>query len=561
MRPLFLTNTLTRNKELFKPIQPGHVGMYVCGPTVYGEAHLGHARPGVTYDVLFKLLRHLGYKVRYVRNITDVGHLEHDADEGEDKISKKARLEQLEPMEVVQTYTFRYHEAMRQLNVAPPSIEPRASGHIIEQIETIKKILDAGYAYISNGSVYFDVEKYNKDHHYGILSGRTLDDTREGTRELDGQSDKKAPYDFALWKKAEPEHIMHWPSPWSEGFPGWHLECSVMGEKYLGNEFDIHGGGMDLMFPHHECEIAQNVASRHTQGVHYWVHNNMITINGQKMGKSLGNFITLPQLFSGQHEKLTQAYSPMTVRFFILQAHYRSTLDFSNEALQAAEKGLKRVMQAAKDLRALASAAGITDTEKGTEGDPVDAMQYGEFISATAPDTCPATSEEVKGIFNAVYEALCDDLNTPIALSHIFDAVRLINSAKAGHAVAEPVEAQRTAALRQAQGPNGQAQRANGQTQGANGQTQGALSKGDIETLLQIFDDIVFRVLGLKDEAAAESGKGQEIVSGLMNMVLEERAKAKAAKDWAASDAIRDHLKALGITVKDTKDGAEWTIQ
>jgi len=554
MRPLFLTNTLTRNKELFKPIQPGHVGMYVCGPTVYGEAHLGHARPGVTYDVLFKLLRHLGYKVRYVRNITDVGHLEHDADEGEDKISKKARLEQLEPMEVVQTYTFRYHEAMRQLNVAPPSIEPRASGHIIEQIETIKKILDAGYAYISNGSVYFDVEKYNKDHHYGILSGRTLDDTREGTRELDGQSDKKAPYDFALWKKAEPEHIMHWPSPWSEGFPGWHLECSVMGEKYLGNEFDIHGGGMDLMFPHHECEIAQNVASRHTQGVHYWVHNNMITINGQKMGKSLGNFITLPQLFSGQHEKLTQAYSPMTVRFFILQAHYRSTLDFSNEALQAAEKGLKRVMQAAKDLRALASAAGITDTEKGTEGDPVDAMQYGEFITALAPDTCPATSEEVKGIFNAVYEALCDDLNTPIALSHIFDAVRLINSAKAGHTVAEPVEAQRTAALRQAQGANGQAQ-------GANGQTQGALSKGDIETLLQIFDDIVFGVLGLKDEAAAESGKGQEIVSGLMNMVLEERAKAKAAKDWAASDAIRDHLKALGITVKDTKDGAEWTIQ
>lgn len=534
MRPLFLTNTLTRTKELFKPIQPGHVGMYVCGPTVYGEAHLGHARPGVTYDVLFKLLRHLGYKVRYVRNITDVGHLEHDADEGEDKISKKARLEQLEPMEVVQTYTFRYHEAMRLLNVAPPSIEPRASGHIIEQIETVKKILDAGYAYVSNGSVYFDVEKYNKDHHYGILSGRTLDDTREGTRTLDGQSDKKAPYDFALWKKAEPEHIMHWPSPWSEGFPGWHLECSVMGEKYLGNEFDIHGGGMDLMFPHHECEIAQNVASRHTQGVHYWVHNNMITINGQKMGKSLGNFITLPQLFSGQHEKLAQAYSPMTVRFFILQAHYRSTLDFSNEALQAAEKGLKRVMQAAKDLRTLASAAGIADTAKGTEGSPVDAMQYGEFITATAPDTCTATSEEVKGIFNAVYEALCDDLNTPIALSHIFDAVRLINSAKAG-------------TLRQAQGPDGQ--------------TPEPLSNGDLETLTQLFDDIVFGVLGLKDEAAAESGKGQEIVSGLMNMVLEERAKAKAAKDWAASDAIRDHLKALGITVKDTKDGAEWTMQ
>ena len=522
MKNLFLTNTLSRRKELFTPVHPGHVGMYVCGPTVYGDAHLGHARPGVTYDVLFKLLRHLGYKVRYVRNITDVGHLEHDADEGEDKISKKARLEQLEPMEVVQNYTFRYHEAMRQLNVAPPSIEPRASGHIIEQIQAVQKILDAGYAYISNGSVYFDVEKYNKDYHYGILSGRTLEDTREGTRELDGQSDKKAPYDFALWKKAEPQHIMHWPSPWSEGFPGWHLECSVMGEKYLGNEFDIHGGGMDLMFPHHECEIAQNVACRGTQGVRYWVHNNMITINGQKMGKSLGNFITLPQLFSGAHPKLTQAYSPMTVRFFILQAHYRSTLDFSNEALQAAEKGLKRVMQAAKDLQAMASAAGVSSTAKGTEGDPAEAMKYGEFITTLAPESCAASSAGVKAVFDGVYEALCDDLNTPIALSHIFEAVKIINSAKTGEV---------------------------------------KLAKDDFTALLQIFDDIVFGVLGLKDEAAAESGKGQEVVAGLMNMVLADRAKAKAAKDWAASDAIRDQLKALGITVKDTKDGAEWTIQ
>jgi cysteinyl-tRNA synthetase len=522
MKNLFLTNTLSRKKELFTPVHPGHVGMYVCGPTVYGDAHLGHARPGVTYDVLFKLLRHLGYKVRYVRNITDVGHLEHDADEGEDKISKKARLEQLEPMEVVQNYTFRYHEAMRQLNVAPPSIEPRASGHIIEQIRAVQKILDAGYAYISNGSVYFDVEKYNKDHHYGILSGRTLEDTREGTRELDGQSDKKAPFDFALWKKAEPQHIMHWPSPWSEGFPGWHLECSVMGEKYLGNEFDIHGGGMDLMFPHHECEIAQNVACRGTQGVRYWVHNNMITINGQKMGKSLGNFITLPQLFSGDHPKLTQAYSPMTVRFFILQAHYRSTLDFSNEALQAAEKGLKRVMQAAKDLQAMASAAGVSSTAKGTEGDSAEAMKYGEFITALAPESCAASSAGIKAVFDGVYEALCDDLNTPIALSHIFEAVKIINSAKTGEV---------------------------------------KLGKEDLAALLQIFDDIVFGVLGLKDEAAAESGKGQEVVAGLMNMVLADRAKAKAAKDWAASDAIRDQLKALGITVKDTKDGAEWTIQ
>ena len=507
MRELRLTNTLSRKKEIFRPINEGRVGMYVCGPTVYGDAHLGHARPGVTYDVLFKLLRHLGYKVRYVRNITDVGHLEHDADEGEDKIAKKARLEQLEPMEVVQAYTLRYHEAMRLLNVAPPSIEPRASGHIIEQIETVKKILDAGYAYISNGSVYFDVEKYNRDHHYGVLSGRNLDETLEGTRSLDGQSDKKAPFDFALWKKAEPEHIMHWPSPWSEGFPGWHLECSVMGEKYLGHEFDIHGGGMDLLFPHHECEIAQNQAARGTQGVHYWVHNNMITINGQKMGKSLGNFITLPQLFAGDHPKLDQAYSPMTVRFFILQAHYRGTLDFSNEALQASEKAYRKVMQAAKDLYAMAG-----------RGEPY--LPYGELSESVAPDSCPADSAEVKKVFEGVYEALCDDINTPVALSQIFEAVRLINSAKAG---------------------------------------QISLSKGDIDTLAQIFDDIVFGVLGLRDEEASESGSGK-VIGGLMDMVLAERAKAKAAKDWAASDAIRDALKALGITVKDTKDGTEWTI-
>ena len=508
MHSLYLTNTLSRKKELFKPIHEGHVGMYVCGPTVYGDAHLGHARPGVTYDVLFKLLRHLGYKVRYVRNITDVGHLEHDADEGEDKIAKKARLEQLEPMEVVQNCTFRYHEAMRRLNVAPPSIEPRATGHIVEQIEAVKKILDAGFAYVSNGSVYFDVEKYNAVHRYGILSGRSLDATLEGTRALDGQSDKKAPYDFALWKKAEPEHIMHWPSPWGEGFPGWHLECSVMGEKYLGREFDIHGGGMDLMFPHHECEIAQNVAERGTQGVHYWVHNNMITIAGQKMGKSLGNFITLPELFSGSHPKLDRAYSPMTVRFFILQAHYGGTLDFSNEALQAAEKGYKRVMQAARDLYSMA-------------GRREPATAYGELPSGIAPDECPAgVSAEVKAVFDGIYEALCDDMNTPIALSQVFEAVRLINSAKAGTA---------------------------------------ALSEADLGTLVQLFDDIVFGVLGLVDEESAGGASGK-VVDGLMQMVLEERAKAREAKDWALSDHIRDSLKALGISVKDTKDGAEWSL-
>ncbi len=508
MKTLRLTNTLTRTKEVFKPVNPGHVGMYVCGPTVYGDAHLGHARPGVTYDVLSKLLRHLGYKVRYVRNITDVGHLEHDADAGEDKIAKKARLEQLEPMEVVQTYTLRYHEAMRKLNVAPPSIEPRASGHIVEQIEAVKRILDAGYAYESNGSIYFDVRKYNEDHKYGVLSGRNLDDTLEGTRELDGQSDKRAPFDFAIWKKAEPEHIMRWPSPWGEGFPGWHLECSVMGEKYLGQEFDIHGGGMDLMFPHHECEIAQNVACRGTQGVHYWVHNNMITINGQKMGKSLGNFITLPQLFAGEHEKLAQAYSPMTIRFFILQAHYRGTLDFSNDALQAAEKGLKRLMQAAKDLYAMA-------------GRKAPRYVYGEEEFGVAPDSCSAVNAEVKALWENVYDALCDDMNTPIALAGISEAVRIINSAKAG-------------SIR--------------------------LAKEDLDTLCQLFDDIVFGVLGLKDEEGTDGTSGK-VIAGLMDMVLEQRAAAKAAKDWTTSDHIRDSLKALGIQVKDGKNGAEWTIE
>ena len=508
MRVVKLTNTLSHKKEVFTPINPGHVGMYVCGPTVYGDAHLGHARPGITYDVMQRLFRHLGYKVRYVRNITDVGHLEHDADEGEDKIAKKARLEQLEPMEVVQHYTLRYHEAMRQLNVAPPSIEPHASGHIVEQIEAVKKILASGYAYESNGSIYFDVKKYNDDHHYGILSGRTLDDTKEGTRSLDGQDDKRAPYDFAIWKKAEPQHIMRWPSPWGEGFPGWHLECSVMGEKYLGHEFDIHGGGMDLMFPHHECEIAQNVASRGTQGVHYWVHNNMITINGQKMGKSLGNFITLPQLFSGDHPKLDQAYSPMTIRFFILQAHYRGTLDFSNEALQAAEKGLRRIMQAAKDLYAMT-------------GRKMPSLAYGEYSESVAPDACKADNPEIKAIFDGVYDALCDDMNTPVAMSQLFDAVRIINTAK---------------------------------------DKKTSLSENDKDTLVQLFDDIVFGVLGLKDEEG-ENGKAGKTIAGLMEMVLESRAAAKNAKDWATSDHIRDSLNELGIKVKDTKDGVEWTLE
>jgi len=493
MRDLFITNTLTRTKELFTPVNPGHVGLYVCGPTVYGDAHLGHARPAITYDVLVRLLRKLGYKVRYVRNITDVGHLENDADQGEDKIAKKARLEQLEPMEVVQEYTERYHAAMRELNVLPPSIEPRASGHIIEQISLVRKILQAGYAYESNGSIYFDVTKYNKDHHYGVLSGRNLEDTLEGTRSLDGQDDKHAPFDFALWKKAAPEHIMHWPSEWSEGFPGWHLECSAMSEKYLGEVFDIHGGGMDLMFPHHECEIAQNVISRGNSGVRYWMHNNMITIKGKKMGKSLGNFITLFDLFSGNNSVLNQAYTPMTIRFFILQAHYRSTLDFSNEALQAAEKGLARVMAAYRDLCGMAA---------GVQADSSKA------------------NEEIAGITEAVYEALCDDMNTPVAISHLFDAVKMINSAKAG---------------------------------------QVKLTPADIAALKTLFDDVMIDILGLKDEGASDSKSGA-VIEGLMKLVLEERAEAKAAKDWAKSDKIRDTLKEIGVNVKDTKDGVEWSI-
>ena len=343
---LFVYNTLSRQKELFVPINAPLVGMYVCGPTVYGDAHLGHARPAISFDLVFRYLRHLGYKVRYVRNITDVGHLENDADEGEDKIAKKARLEELEPMEVAQYFTDRYHAAMDKLNVLKPSIEPRASGHIIEQIAMVKTILNAGMGYESKGSVYFDVEKYNQNHNYGILSGRVVEDLLSNTRELEGQDEKRNRFDFALWKKAQPEHIMRWPSDWSEGFPGWHLECSAMSTKYLGEQFDIHGGGMDLLFPHHESEIAQSTVCNHKTPAKYWMHNNMITINGQKMGKSLGNFIQLDDFFAGNHPSLEQAYSPMTVRFFILQAHYRSPLDFSNEALQASEKGFLRLMKA-----------------------------------------------------------------------------------------------------------------------------------------------------------------------------------------------------------------------
>lgn len=397
MQKISIYNTLTRKKEVFEPLHAPHVGMYVCGPTVYGDPHLGHARPAITFDILFRYLSHIGYKVRYVRNITDVGHLENDADEGEDKIAKKARLEQLEPMEVVQYYTNRYHIAMQALNVLPPSIEPRASGHIIEQIEAIKHILENGYAYESNGSVYFDVEKYNKDYDYGILSHRNIEELLNTTRDLDGQDEKRSKVDFALWKKASPDHIMRWPSPWSDGFPGWHIECSTMSIKYLGHEFDIHGGGLDLMFPHHECEIAQNTALEKHRVVRYWMHNNMITIGGQKMGKSLGNFICLEEFFTGKHSLLNQSYSPMTIRFFILQAHYRSTVDFSNEALQAAEKGMNRLLDA------------YTKIEK---------------ISPSLE-----SAVDIKSLEDKCYEAMNDDLNSAIVISLLFEAATIINSA------------------------------------------------------------------------------------------------------------------------------------
>ncbi|MBO7321073.1 MAG: cysteine--tRNA ligase [Bacteroidales bacterium] len=488
-REILLYNTLSRRKEVFKPVTPGMVGLYVCGPTVYGDAHLGHARPGVTYDVLVRMFRYMGYKVRYVRNITDVGHLEHDADEGEDKIAKKAKLESLEPMEVAQEYTLRYQEAMKKLNTCPPSIEPRASGHIIEQIALVQKIFDAGFAYESNGSVYFDVRAFHEKHNYGELSGRVLDDMISNTRELDGQSDKRSPLDFALWKKAAPEHIMKWPSPWSDGFPGWHLECSAMSAKYLGEEFDIHGGGMDLLFPHHECELAQNKASRGKGGVRYWMHNNMITIEGKKMGKSYGNFITLDELFSGTHPILVQPYSPMTIRFFILQAHYRSTLDFSNDALQAAEKGLKRIMQAVKDVKALAV--------KGA----------GE------------ANKEIKAIYDNVFEAICDDINTPIALSHLFDAVRIVNQVKDG---------------------------------------QLAINAEDKALLDELFLKFIPEVLGLVDESATNGS--ETMINGLIEMVLDVRKVAKSNKDFATSDLIRDKLKELGVQIKDTKDGVEYSF-
>ena len=490
---LIIYNTLTRQKELFKPLHAPNVGMYVCGPTVYGDPHLGHARPAITFDILFRYLKHLGYKVRYVRNITDVGHLEHDADEGDDKIEKKARLEQLEPMEIAQYYTNRYHAAMEALNVLPPSIEPHATGHIIEQEELVKEILKNGYAYESNGSIYFDVEKYDKEHKYGILSGRNLTDMINNSRELQGVGEKKNQVDFALWKKAQPEHIMRWPSPWSVGFPGWHCECTAMGRKYLGSHFDIHGGGMDLIFPHHECEIAQAVASQGDQMVHYWMHNNMITINGQKMGKSLNNFITLEQFFTGEHASLTQAYTPMTIRFFILSAHYRGTVDFSNEALEAAQKGYERLMNAFDDLERV----------------PVS-------------NHCDAETDKfVKAFRQRCYEAMNDDLQTPLVISYLFEACHLINTLLDHKA---------------------------------------EICADCLKELGDAMKLFAFDLLGLKNEKGDNNVAREEAYGKVVDMVLDLRAKAKADKDWTTSDKIRDALAAAGFEVKDTKDGVTWKL-
>lgn len=482
-----LYNTLSRRKEIFEPLNPPHVGLYVCGPTVYGDAHLGHARPAITFDLVFRYMKYLGYKVRYVRNITDVGHLENDSDQGEDKVAKKARLEQLEPMEVVQYYTLRYHKNMEQLNVLPPSIEPHASGHIIEQIELVKRILESGFAYEVNGSVYFDVVKYDAEYNYGKLSGRSIEETLENTRELAGQEEKRNSVDFAIWKKASPEHIMRWPSPWSDGFPGWHVECSAMGCKYLGDTFDIHGGGMDLIFPHHESEIAQSVAANGQDHVRYWMHNNMITIDGQKMGKSLNNFITLNQFFSGEHELLDQPYDPITIRFFILQAHYRSTLDFSNEALKAAEKGLKRLLKAADTLKTI--------------------------------KLSKSSTIEIKTWRNLCYQAMNDDFNSPIAIAHLFDAVRMINSIDDG---------------------------------------KETINADDLALLQTTYFDFVFTILGLKTDDKSQTDD-HHLVEGLMQTILDIRKEAKLKKDWATADKIRDDLGKLNIEVKDTKEGASWS--
>jgi cysteinyl-tRNA synthetase len=504
MSELKVYNSLTRQKEVFKSITPGHAGMYVCGPTVSGESHLGHARPYITFDVIYRYLMHLGYKVRYVRNITDAGHFEEEGREAEDKISKKAVLEKLEPMELVQKYTNLYHWAMAQFNCLPPSIEPTATGHIVEQINMIEKIIADGYGYVVNGSVYFNVEKYAAKYEYGKLSGRVIDDLLETTRDLEGQEEKRNKADFALWKNAAPEHIMRWKSPWGIGFPGWHIECSAMSEKYLGEQFDIHGGGMDLLFPHHESEIAQSTVCNHVAPVRYWIHNNMITINGRKMGKSYNNVIKLTELFSGDHPALEKAYHPMTIRFFILQTHYRSTLDFSNEALQAAEKGLKRLWEAHENLGKLQienRESGVRSQESGVDSD---------------------LDEKVKKLIGEFDEFMNDDFNTAKVLANLFELVPVINSMRDKTI---PVS---------------------------------ALSRQTIELLKEQMKVFIEDIFALKSITEADSEK----LRGVMQLLIDIRKEARDRKDFATSDRIRNQLQQLGILLKDEKDGSiSWNIE
>jgi cysteinyl-tRNA synthetase len=494
MASLKVYNSYTRQKELFEPLTKGHVGMYVCGPTVSGESHLGHARPFITFDIIYRYLQYIGYKVRYVRNITDAGHFEEEGREAEDKISSKALIEKLEPMELVQKYTLLFHWAMQQFNNLPPSIEPTATGHIVEQIEMIKKIIAEGFAYEVNGSVYFDVKKYAAHHPYGKLSGRIMDELLETTRELEGQDEKRNKQDFALWKKAAPEHIMRWASPWGEGFPGWHIECSAMSSKYLGRQFDIHGGGMDLMFPHHESEIAQScICHSGTVPARYWLHNNMITINGKKMGKSYNNVIKLTELFSGNHPLLQQAFSPMTIRFFILQTHYRSTLDFSNEALQAAEKGLKRLWESYENLKKLAD-KDIDMPEKGSDAELV---------------------QKVEKLINEFDEFMNDDLNTAKVLASMFELAPIINSIKDRHIEASALGKEMLLRLRNAMG-----------------------------TYLE-------QIFGLQEEGNRDNA----LLNGVLELLVEIRKDARTKKDFATSDKIRNQLQQLGVVMKDDKDG------
>jgi cysteinyl-tRNA synthetase len=484
---LKIYNSLSGEKETFTPINEGNVGMYVCGPTVYSNVHLGNVRTFMSFDVIFRYLLHLDYKVRYVRNITDVGHIVDDVDEGENKIAKKARLEQLEPMEVVQRYTVDFHDILNAFNFLPPSIEPTATGHIIEQIEIIKTIIDKGIGYEANGSVYFDVVKFNETNHYGILSGRNIEDMLANTRDLDGQSDKRNPQDFALWKKAEPQHIMRWPSPWSDGFPGWHLECTAMSTKYLGNHFDIHGGGMDLKFPHHECEIAQNEACTGHTPVNYWMHANMLTLNGKKMAKSTGNNILPGEILTGENAFLSKAFSASVTRFFMMQAHYRSILDFSDEAIVAAEKGYKRLMEAMESLQG---------------------------ISAST-----ASSLDIAGWKQLCFDAMNDDFNTPILIAHLFEGVRFVNLLKDG---------------------------------------KETLNTSDLKLFTTTMEAFVFKVLGLQEE---KTNANTDKLEGVVNMLIGMRKQARDNKDFAMSDQIRDQLIALGIQLKDGKEGTTFSIQ